>query len=126
MYLILLSLFLVGCAGNKPDNKSAKVNVSELDLAKYQRIDIEKFDNESTSCGMDKLLQCLDVSESTCHKIYRAAAVDCFDKFYKTNGTGADLCSPSNKGYIDSCMLLNVLKHGKGGMSQAMQCMEST
>lgn len=126
MYLILLSLFLVGCAGTIPENKRANSNVSELDSAKYQRINIEKFDNESTSCGMNKLLQCLDVSESTCHKIYRAAAVDCFDKFYKKNGVGADLCSPSNKGYIDGCMLLNVLKYGKGGMQQAMQCMEST
>ena len=106
------------CPGNS--------KLSGLDAKKYQVININKFDNETTSCGMDKLLQCLDVSEETCHKIYRAAAVDCFDTFFTKNGNDADICSPNNKDFIDGCMYKNVLKYGKGGMSQAIQCMEST
>ena len=104
----------------------AKYILSELDAEKYQVIDMDKFDKETTSCGKDKLLRCLDVPENECHKIYRAAAVDCFAQFYEAKGRGAVPCSPSSKGFIDGCMFENVLKYGKGGTLQAKQCMEST
>ena len=124
--LILLSLLFAGCALNQPEQYHSTSKFLGLDAEKYQVINISKFDNETTSCGMDKLLQCLDVSEETCHKIYRAAAVDCFDTFYTKNGSNADICSPINKDFIDGCMYRNVLKYGKGGISQAIRCMEST
>ena len=125
-YVIFFLFFFAGCAGNQPENKRESSRLSELDAERYQVISISKFDNETTSCGNDELLRCLDVPENTCHKIYRAAAVDCFDKFYQANGINADLCAPSNKGFIDTCMFRNVLRYGKGGMSQTLQCMEST
>ena len=125
-FTIFLLILFAGCAGNQPENKSANARLSELDAEKYQVIDMDKFDNETTSCGKDKLLRCLDVPENKCHKIYRAAAVDCFAQFYETKGRRADPCSPSSKGFIDDCMFENVLKYGKGGTLQAKQCMEST
>ena len=125
-FIIFLLLLFAGCAGNQPENKSGSARLSELDAKKYQVIDMDKFDNETTSCGKDKLLRCLNVPENECHKIYRAAAVDCFAQFYETKGRRADPCSPSSKGFIDGCMFENVLKYGKGGTLQAKQCMEST
>ena len=125
-YTVFFLLFIAGCASNQPENKREDVRLSELDAEKYQVIGISKFDNETTSCGKDKLLRCLDVPEDKCHKIYRAAAVDCFAQFYETNGSGADPCSSSSKGFIDGCMFENVVKYGKGGTLQVMQCMEST
>ena len=95
-------------------NKSDSARLSELDAKKYQVIDMDKFDNETTSCGKDKLLQCLDVPGNECHRIYRAAAVDCFAQFYETKGRRADPCSPSSKGFIDDCMFENVLKIWQG------------
>ena len=125
-FIIFFLLLFAGCAGNQPENKSGIARSFELDAEKYQVIDMDKFDNETTSCGKDKLLRCLDVPENKCHKIYRAAAVDCFAQFYKTKGRRADLCSSSNKRFIDGCMFENVLKYGKGGILQTKQCMEST
>ena len=126
IYAIFLILLFAGCASSQPKNKSDDARLSELDAEKYQVIDMDKFDNETTSCGKDKLLRCLDVPENKCYKIYRAAAVDCFAKFYEAKGKGSDLCSPSNKGFIDGCMFENVLKYGNGGILQAKQCMKST
>ena len=124
--IIFFLLFFAGCASNQPEGVRENTRLSELDAEKYQIIDMNKFDNETTSCGKGKVLRCLDVPEKKCHKIYRAAAVDCFAKLYDKKGKGADPCSPSNKGFIDFCMFENVLKYGKGGTSQVMQCMEST
>ena len=125
-FAILILLFFAGCAGNQSENNRNTARLSGLDAEKYQVIDMDKFDNETTSCGKNKLLRCLDVPENKCHKIYRAAAVDCFAQLYETKGKSADPCSPSNKGFIDGCMFENVLKYGKGGTLQAKQCMEST
>jgi len=124
--LILLSLVITGCAGSQSRDDMQTLKLYGLNAKKYQAIDIGRFDNETTSCGEDKVLECLGVSEGTCHRIYRAAAVDCFDKFFAENGRDADICAPSNKPFIDGCMFNNVLKYGKGGMSRAKKCLGST
>ena len=124
--LVLLSLLVAGCAAIEPPKKKTTGKLSGLDSERYQVIDIRKFDNQSTSCGKDKLLQCLGVSEGTCHKIYRAAAVECFDKFYTDRGIEADICSPNNKDFIDGCMYINVLKYAEGGVDKAIECLKST
>jgi len=126
-FLLILLLFLItGCASSRPVDDMQALRLYGLNAKKYESIDIERFDNETTPCGEDKVLDCLGVSESTCHKIYRAAAVDCFDKFFTENGADADICAPAHKPFIDGCMFNNVLKYGRGGMSRAIQCLEST
>lgn len=123
---VILLLFMTGCAGHATGTRKYVKGYSHLDSKRYQMINIKKFDNETTSCGEEKLLKCLNVREKTCHKIYRAAAVDCFALFYQRKGTKADVCAPDNKGFIDGCMIKNVLKYGRGGIRQAMRCMKAT
>lgn len=124
-FTIFPSFLFASCAGNQPKNKSSGARLAELDSEKYQVIDTDKFDNETTSRGKDKLLRCLDVPENKCYKIYRIATVDYFAWFYETKGR-RDPCSTSSKGFIDGCMFENVLKYDTGWMLQTKQCMEST